>query len=41
MDLTLLETLVLDEWIFIPAVLLILLNSFGIGLVLGFIWVAL
>jgi len=36
-----LEPYILDEWIFIPAMLLILLNSFGIGLVMGFIWVAL
>jgi hypothetical protein len=41
MDLTLLEPYILDEWIYIPVVLLTLLNSFGIGLVVGFIWVAL
>jgi hypothetical protein len=36
-----LEPYILDEWIFIPVMLLTLLNMFGIGLVLGFIWVAL
>ena len=41
MDLTTLEPYILDEWIYIPAMILILLNAFGMGLVTGFIWVAL
>jgi hypothetical protein len=41
MDLTTLERYVLDEWVYIPAMLVTLLNSFGLGLVIGVMWVAL
>ena len=41
MDLTLLETCVMAEWCYIAAMLVTLLNSFGIGLVIGVIWGAL
>jgi len=39
MDLNKLEIYIMDEWVYIPIMLLVLLNSFGIGLVLGTIWV--
>jgi len=38
MDLTSLERLVLDEWCYIPFMLLVAVNSFGLGLVMGFTW---
>ena len=38
MDLTTLEPYILDEWYYIPIMLLTLLNSFGMGLVIGFTW---
>jgi hypothetical protein len=41
MDLTQLETYILDEWVFVPIMIVAMLNSFGIGLVIGFIWVCL
>jgi hypothetical protein len=41
MDIKQLEPYILDEWIFIPAVVLILIWSFGIGLFIGWIWVSL
>ena len=37
MDLTSLEPYILDEWIFIPVMLLISVWAFGIGLILGMI----
>jgi len=33
-----LKRLMLDEWYYIPFMLLVAVNSFGMGLVMGFIW---
>ena len=41
MDLNTLEPYIMDEWCYIAVMLVTLLNSFGLGLVMGFIWVAL
>ena len=37
MDLKRLEYIVMDEWIFIPVMLVMAVNSFGIGFILGLI----
>ena len=39
MDLNTLEPYIMDEWVYIPVMILMLLNSFGLGLVMGLIWV--
>jgi hypothetical protein len=41
MDLNTLERYVLDEWVFVPVGILAMMCAFGIGLAIGFIWVAL
>ena len=41
MDLTTLEPYILDEWYYIPAMLLMSLWAFGLGLIVGTIWGAL
>jgi hypothetical protein len=41
MDLNRLKLYVLDEWVFVPMMIVAMLNSFGIGLAIGFMWVAL
>lgn len=41
MDIKRLEHMIDDEWIFIPAALLVMLWAFGLGLAIGWIWVSL
>jgi hypothetical protein len=41
MDLTKLEPYIMDEWIFIPVVLLIALWAFGSGFIIGSVWASL
>lgn len=41
MDLKTIERYVLDEWVFIPICLVVAVNSFGLGLAIGWIWVSL
>jgi len=38
MDLNTLEPYIMDEWVFVPMMIVAMLNSFGMGLVMGFIW---
>ena len=41
MDMNTLEPYIMDEWVFVPVMILAMLNSFGLGLAIGFMWVAL
>ena len=41
MDLKPLETLILDEWIYIPAAVAAMITAFALGLLMGWIWASL
>ena len=38
MDLTKLEPYIMDEWIFIPVTILVMLWAFGLGWFMGIVW---
>jgi len=40
MDIKRLETYIMDEWIFIPVAVVVMINAFALGLLMGWIWVA-
>jgi hypothetical protein len=41
MELKRLEPYVLDEWVFVAMMIVAMLNSFGVGLIIGFVWASL